>query len=205
MDVRVSVQPVGVLCRAFGWISLLFAYACAAMAADDSRDSAYLGVGIGDSQVVAQSPTLGTFREDHLAYKLFVGAQAGRYFAVELSYVDFGHPSGSAGSQQANATVKGAALFAIGYLPVGRGDLYVKAGAAYLDSSLHIVPAYVCTVLVQNCYVGPLDESDNATGFAGGIGAQFRFRAVTVRAEFERFTVAGQRPALTSLALAWSF
>ena len=174
------------------------------MAADDSGDSAFLGVGIGDSQVVARSPTLGAFREDHLAYKLFAGARTGRFLGVELSYVDFGHQSGSAGSQQASATAKGAALFAIGYLPVGKGDLYVKAGVAYLDSNLHIVPAYVCTVLVQNCYVGPLDESDNTTGFAGGIGAQFRFRAVTVRAEFERFTVAGQRPGMASLALAWS-
>jgi opacity protein-like surface antigen len=97
------------------------------------------------------------------------------------------------------------ALFAIGYLPIGKADLYVKAGAAYLDSYLQIVPAYICTIVVPDCYVGPFDESDHNIGFAAGIGGQFSIGSVSVRGEYEGYKVAGESPSLFSVAIAWNF
>jgi opacity protein-like surface antigen len=158
--------------------------------------------------------SFGTYSENHSAYKLIVGLRPLSLIGAEIAYMDFGHPGRSfspPGSTTASADVKmsGAAAFGMLYLPVPVVSVYAKAGVARLQAtsnvSLALVGVGTCAINNPNCAWFSRRNSVTNTSLAAGAGAQLKLGAWALRAEYERFNVAGGNPGLASLAATWTF
>src|SRR5258708_10817046 len=165
----------------------------------------YVGGSAGQTQVEANAPSIGDFKQNHSAFKVIAGIRPISLIGAELSYIDFGHPSGSINTVSSNVSEKGADAFAVLYVPVPIVDVFVKAGLARLQSTVNSVRGGVgtCTITAPNCALFRLDRTN--TSFAAGAGAQLKFGSWAVRAEYERFNAAGGNPSLVSLGLTWTF
>jgi opacity protein-like surface antigen len=165
----------------------------------------YVGGAAGQSQVEANAPSIGDFRENHSAFKVIAGIRPISLIGAEVSYIDFGHPNGNINAVSSSVSEKGADAFAVLYLPVPVVDVFVKAGLARLQSTLNSVKGGVgaCTITNPNCALFRLDRTN--TSFAAGAGVQMKLGAWAVRAEYERFNAAGGNPSLVSLGLTWTF
>ncbi len=182
----------------------------------------YVGGAVGQARIdtgnlqaatVAGAFNFGTFNENHTAYKLIGGVRAISLIGAEIEYMDFGHPGKSfslAGvTTSADVKMSGTAAYGMLYLPVPVVNVYVKAGLARLQATSNvsvILPGVgTCPVSVPNCALFSQRNSATNTSFAAGAGAQVKLGAWALRAEYERFSAAGGNPALTSLAVAWTF
>jgi opacity protein-like surface antigen len=173
----------------------------------------YVGGAIGQAQVSAYADSAsfapigsggtGEFSERHAAFKALVGFRPISFFGAELEYVDFGHPSGSLFDYPADSSLKGAAAFGLLFLPVPIIDIYLKAGAARLQSTLSGVVPYL--PLCAGCAPPRFEQDRTDTAFAAGAGAQYKFGSWAVRAEYERFNAAGEYPTVVWLGLTWTF
>ena len=165
----------------------------------------YVGGAVGQSQVEANVPTVGEFEQNYSAFKVMAGVRPISLLGAEVSYIDFGHPSGSINTAPADVSEKGADAFAVLYLPIPVVDVFVKAGLARLQSTSNSnrIGVGACTITDPNCSLFRLDRTD--TSYAVGAGAQLKFSAFAVRAEYERFNAAGGNPSLVSLGLTWTF
>jgi hypothetical protein len=179
----------------------------------------YIGGAIGRSHVRADEEVFGSplgFDEHHNAWKLLVGLRSISLVGAEFEYVNFGHPSALLGPQrslsniQADAHAKAVGLFGVVYAPIPLPllDIYGKAGFARLQTAVNA--SVVCTAggdcPPARVGPGPLFYL-NRTGvrFAYGAGAQIKFAAFGVRAEYERISASGGDPDLLSLGITWSF
>jgi hypothetical protein len=174
----------------------------------------YVGGAIGQGQIAESAsyptianPYLGEFKENHAAFKVMVGIRPISLVGAELTYIDFGHPSGSIFNYSANASLKGPAAFGILYFPVPVIDLYLKAGIARLQSDLSGFYASADLICVggEPCGVARFRLDRTNTSGAGGAGAQYKFGPWAVRAEYERFNAAGGNPSLLSVGVTGTF
>jgi opacity protein-like surface antigen len=173
----------------------------------------YVGGAIGQAQVSAYADSAsfapigsggtGEFSERHAAFKALVGFRPISFFGAELEYVDFGHPSGSLFDYPADSSLKGAAAFGLLFLPLPIIDIYLKAGAARLQSTLSGVVPYL--PLCAGCAPPRFEQNRTDTAFAAGAGARYKFGSWAVRAEYERFNAAGEYPSVVWLGLTWTF
>jgi opacity protein-like surface antigen len=173
----------------------------------------YVGGAVGQSQVSAYADSAsflpigsggaGEFKENHAAFKAIVGIRPISLFGVELEYADLGHPSGNLFGYPADASIKGTAAFGMLFLPVPVVDIYVKAGAARLQSTLSGIVPYL--PLCGGCAPPRFEQDRTNTAFAAGAGAQYKFGSLAVRAEYERFSAAGEHPSVVWLGLTWTF
>jgi opacity protein-like surface antigen len=195
--VRRSVWTAGAACLA------VFMLQSPAARAEDPLGF-YVGGAVGRARVDATAPLLGQFREDHSAFKGLVGVRPISLLGAELAYVDFGHPSRLNGIIATDVTMKGAAAFGMLYLPVPLIDIYAKAGAARLQSTVGTLvvcpPGANCIAIAT-----PARISRTNASFAGGAGVQYKLGAFGVRGEYERFNAAGGNPYLLSLGATWTF
>lgn len=202
------------------------------LAADDPL-GLYVGAGVGASHlshdffdagaVGTRSPT-----PDRLGWKVFVGLRPLSYFGAELGYVDFGsthlgpaflvtyngmplEPDEFYGS---HSDTKAARVFAVGYLPLGRFDLYGKLGVTHLWTRFSYAENYpdvfICTQTPTptcNVPVGRFSvyQSNNDNGLGYGIGAQVRLGTFTMRADYERMSSPAGDPSLASIDFSWTF
>ena len=177
---------------------------------------AYVGGAIGQgwtngTHLDVAGTSFGDFNANHSAFKVMAGIRPLPLVGVEVAYVDFGHAhqalAGDLGS--AEVQLRGAAAFAILYLPVPIVDVYAKAGLASLrtTSSVAVVRVGVgtCVVGVPNCANYSAEDRDTNARFAGGVGAQLKLGPWAVRAEYERFSAAGANPALATVGLTYTF
>ena len=98
--------------------------------------------------------------------------------------------------------MKGAAAFGVLYLPVPVVELFVKAGAARLESTVN---GSFCSPCACGICRYSFQLSRTNTSGAGGVGAQYRFGRWAARAEYERFNAAGGNPSLLSAGITWNF
>jgi Outer membrane protein beta-barrel domain len=175
----------------------------------------YVGGAIGEARVEAgtSSFTIGAsqpfhdFSQDHSAFKVIAGIRPLPIVGVELSYLDFGHPTGhplaSPGFGTADVSMKGTTATGLVFLPIPLVEAYAKAGLARMQGTVH---ATYCGI--DNCAFGPpqtLGFSRTNTSYIAGLGAQFKAGALGLRAEYERFNVAGGTPGLASIGATWTF
>jgi len=113
---------------------------------------------------------------------------------AEITYMDFGHPSGTVGTIPLGGAVpisgdvkmKGSAAFGVLYLPVPVIDIYAKAGLARLQTTENVtfrLPAPYATCVIEggpSCQFSKRYDVTN-TGLAAGAGAQFKFGSLSVR------------------------
>jgi hypothetical protein len=171
----------------------------------------YIGGAVGQAKVKVDSGgyAFEAFKENHSAFKAMVGVRPIAPIGAEMEYFDFGHPNGSVGGAPADASMKGTAAFAVGYLPLPFGAIFLKAGLARLQSTLTGSPAITVPVCQpgNNCGTGnglfSLNRTNTSSAF--GVGAQFKLGAWAVRGEVERFNAGGQNPVLASLGVTWTF
>jgi opacity protein-like surface antigen len=166
----------------------------------------YVGGSIGQAQIAAQvsDPFIALsdrFKKNHSAFKVMVGLRPISPLGAELSYMDFGHPSGTLFGLPADASMRGVSAFGILYLPLPVIDVFAKAGVARIQSATSGFapnPNLIC--LIAPC-TSPFQLDRTNTSFAAGAGAQLRFGPLGARAEYERFNAAGENPYLLSLGL----
>jgi len=214
-------------------ISVALASALTAHAAAADLLGLYVGGAVGRAQVDADNlpnpdtspgavPTAGRFSENHTAYEAIAGLRPIPIVGAELAYVDFGHPATNLGTIPvggangpsfpitASVRMKGAAAFAVLYLPVPVVDIYIKAGLARLQTSeiviLTVPPPYAACVTTGGARCQFSREYDlTNTGFAAGAGAQFKIGSLAIRGEYARFSAAGENPGLFTVGLIWNF
>jgi hypothetical protein len=172
----------------------------------------YIGGAIGQSRVEATEtacacdlhPEVVTEKLDkkHLAFQATLGARPISLVGAEIDYIDFGKPEGEAFGFPASASIKGVAAFGVLYLPVPIVDIYLKAGAARLESA---VKYSYCSPCACNFCLNSIQLDRTNTSGAGGVGAQYKLGSWAVRAEYERFNAAGGNPSLLSAGITWTF
>lgn len=174
----------------------------------------YAGAAVGESQVDTSSGGVAAigppdhFKENHSAFKIMAGIRPISMLGAELAYFDLGHPTGSLGGAPADVSMKGTSAFAVLYLPVPVVDIFLKAGAARLQSTINGTVSQACpggSLPICPPPTVPFREDRTNTNFAAGGGAQMKFGSFAVRAEYERFTTVGGNPGLVSLGLTWTF
>lgn len=148
---------------------LLLASSSSVLAADNGI---YLGGSVGQANLKIDNladVSAADFDGDDTAFKLIAGFRPFDWFAVEASYVDFGKPDDSVLGERFEAEADGFSAFAVGFLAIGPVDIFGKLGGINWDSN----------------FSGGL--KNNGTDFAYGVGAQFRFLSLSLRAEYEGF------------------
>jgi opacity protein-like surface antigen len=190
------------------------ALATGAARADDLL-GLYVGGSVGVARVEASPGSLvnpggeslvgaGDFAANHSAFKVMVGVRPISIVGGEVEYIDFGNPSGNLGSAPANVDLKGAAAFAVAYLPVPIVDITVRVGLARLQNTLAGSGEFKETgSSVQNSSLFELDRTN--TNFAIGAGVQYTIGSLGIRAEYERFEAAGGSPGLLTAGVIWTF
>ena len=193
--------PVEVRALAAAAVVILLLHGGNAMA--DGLNGLYAGAAFGQSRVEADSQgyAVDNFKKDHSAYQFIAGIRPDPVIGIEVDYVDFGHPRSTLDGAPADATLKGAAAFAVFYLPAPVIDIFAKAGLARLQSTLSGVDGALAPCCQPSLF--RLDRTD--THFAAGLGAQYKFGTVAIRTEYERFESAGEHPSVWSLGLTWTF
>jgi Outer membrane protein beta-barrel domain len=161
----------------------------------------YVGASVGESGVEADlNPSLpnADFDDGDTAYKLNVGWRILDWVAIEANYVDLGSPKDTlqdnAGEDaDVEFEADGFNFSGLLFLPVGPVDLFARAGFISWDASLS-----------QEGF-GEI-SSDDGMDFSYGAGAQFRVWSLTLRAEYERFDIAGADTVdMVSLGIMWTF
>jgi hypothetical protein len=138
---------------------------------DDIVNGFYLGAGVTQSRFDAD-----TFTIDHKdnSWKAIAGLRISDTAAIEANYVDFGKATAPAVVAGGPFATKASAisLFAVGIMPAGWTELYVKVGAARTSADGNI---------------GGFRFRDAPIKFAYGAGLQFRLQQLALRAEYEKY------------------
>ena len=149
--------------------------------------------GIDASVRAAGAATSTTSSDDNVsAWKLGLGYQFNRNFAVEVSYADFDGFSlntvttGPAGSVTGQIDAKAYSLDLVGVVPLSpRFDLFARVGVYYWD-----VDARVAGVV--GGVTTAISTSEDGTDWKAGVGARYNFtRNFGIQLEWERYNDVG--------------
>jgi len=158
-------------------------------------------------------PVTPAFTAHATGFKVTAGVRPLPWLGAELDYDDFGdvpehYPGqlfGSGTRLEQSVTMRGGSAFGVLYLPLPHFDLFAKAGAAVIKSSLTTVgifnPSGSLAIVIP---IGPGTVDRMNSGFAAGAGAQWRLGHLALRGEYERFSAAGAHPELLSLGAIWT-
>jgi OOP family OmpA-OmpF porin len=195
-------------------LSSLTAIACAMLCsqaafADDTfvnpdwaNSAWYIGAGIGQSRaniddqrlirsLTATGATMSSFTTDErgTGYKLYLGKQMNRYFAIEGGYFDLGKfgfnaTTSDGGVLNGDVGFRGVNLDLVGQMPLSeRFSLLGRAGMAYAKSSAHFSGNRLFAVTDPN-------PSQRKLNGKIGVGLEYKFsEALALRGEVERYRV----------------
>ena len=190
-------------------ISLALLASQAAFAADEpfvnpdwANSAWYIGGSVGaaratidqqriQSALTANGSTMTSFAKDEKdapAYKLLVGKQLNRYFAIEAGYFDLGkfgfNAVTSDGTLNGQAGFRGVNLDLVGQLPLTeRFSLLGRIGADYVKTSTHFTGNRLNAMTAPNA-------SEKKSGIKAGLGLEYKFtEALAMRGEVERHRV----------------
>ncbi|MFZ6748169.1 OmpA family protein [Undibacterium sp. Ren11W] len=160
----------------------------------------YIGGGIGQSRanidedriirsLIDTGASSVTFSSDQrdTAYKLFVGKQLNKYFALEAGYFDLGKYSFNAattppGSLNGEVGFRGLNLDMLAQLPLSeRFSIYARLGMNYAKTDSHFTGDRLFAVANPN-------SSDNKLNPKVGLGMEYKItEALAIRGEAERY------------------
>lgn len=191
---------------------------------DWANSAWYMGAGVGRSRAKIYNNDLArgmsqaglpltSFNADNrdTGYKLFVGKQLNRYFAIEAGYFDLGDFSFDAGTTggrmlHSETDFRGVNLDLVGQLPLTeRLSLLARAGVQYAKARTH----YSGNVL--NAVTNPNPPNEGRRHAKLGLGAEFKLtEALALRGEIERYRVTdgvqnNGDVHMTSLSLVYKF
>lgn len=197
-------------------LALILGSGCASSAASDSNPMGfYVGGSVGWTDVRAGTREPPSFEVPELdehatGWKVLLGVRPVRLLAAELSYIDFGHPNGTANAGiytwHSNVMQRASTLSGLLYLPIPIPILgvYARAGIARLESSgssYSICSVGPCPLIV----IPPYRINSTNTDFLYGAGLQVRLSALSLRLEYERINASIGDPDLLSAGLTWAF
>lgn len=191
---------------------------------DWANSAWYMGAGVGRSRAKIHNNDferrmseaglpLTSYTADNrdTGYKLFVGKQLNRYFAIEAGYFDLGEFSFDAATTN-NRTLRGETDFRgvnldlLGQLPLTqRLSLLARAGVQYTKARTHF------SGNMLNAVTNPNPPNEGRRHGKLGLGVEYKFtEALAARAEIERYRVTdGVKNNgdihLTSLSLVYKF
>jgi OOP family OmpA-OmpF porin len=93
----------------------------------------------------------GNDRDNHdVTFEVLGGYRFGRYFAIEGGYIDLGESSGkltggsatTAAQADVGFSMRGATLAAVGLLPLGNWEPYLKVGVIFARTKLSVAGTY---------------------------------------------------------------
>ncbi len=142
--------------------------ACGAASAADN--GVYLGASLGRASIKIDEG-LAQFDDNDTGYKVIAGIRPLDWLGFEANYVDFGSPKDNGVKVDAH----GISAFVVPFYAFGPLDVFAKLGAIDWKSSVS------ASGVSGNAF------KNDGTDFAYGVGAQFRFLSLGVRAEYERF------------------
>jgi hypothetical protein len=174
-------------------LTLLGAAAQVAVAADNG---VYIGAGVSQVKLDNVGEDFDTgdlddFELDNTSWKLIGGFRPLDNFAVELNYMDLGDERRTVGGVEFSADAKAYAGYAVGFLPLGPVDLFVKGGLVRYETEGN---------------VGGFRFDDDGTEFGYGAGVQARLGSLGARLEYEQFDVDNTDGVeMLSLGVTWTF
>lgn len=143
----------------------------------------YVGFGIGRSEEVSGCISGVSCDDKDKGMKVFGGIELYQHFNLEVSYVDLGSISASAGSLSVSSEADGLSLSGIGLIPLP-GDVFfltAKAGLFRWDLSSKLSGTG-----------GSLTVSDNGIDLVYGVGGIAKFNErFGLRGEWEKYTSVG--------------
>lgn len=192
----------------------------------------YVGGAVGQadvrSQIVLGSQNPGApddgrhyeFDRHRTAWKVLVGARPTPFLGLEAEYIDFGHPRVTTNLPpplalplQADVSMRGPAVFALGYLPLRLPlvDIYGKVGGAGLHTTVNAsdlghflcLPNSACSALAWLPSMQHVDRTVLDVAYGAGVGV--KLAALSVRLEYERVSQRGGNPDLLSLGVTYGF
>lgn len=195
----------------------------ATQARADNLLGAYVGVGVGQSNVGSNNAYdygyYGGYHDHNATWKVMAGIRPLPIVGAEVEYIDFGTGNGDSGFYgnnyyYSNATShpKATVLYGVGYLPLPLPflDVYGKLGVARLqnDITTYVNPgAPTCpagsTCGSNNSYSYRTDQTD--TRVAYGAGLQAKWQDFAFRAEYERISSQFGDPAAVTVGVTWTF
>jgi hypothetical protein len=191
------------LCTAVAWSI------CASGATAAVSPGLYVGGEFGQSNVAASVSNY--FEQVELsahrsAFQVVAGIRPIPYLGAEIGYLDLGHPGGTLFDQPVSVSMHGESAYGVAYLPVRLLDLFAKAGVARIQTRLgglaEVCKGTPCPFIPVGLRYHQLDWTD--TAFCAGGGAQAQVGQLAVRAEYTRFTAAGEHPSLASVGVTWT-
>jgi hypothetical protein len=191
--------------RALKWVVALgIAGLCAGTAAHADNTGIYAGGSLGQAKTDFSDDALDSlFDGKDTAFKIFLGYRVLDWVGFEAGYVDLGEitlEGNQPGVTRFRLEEAGVGAFGVLYYDFGVApiDLFAKAG--FVVSQAHVR---------TNTFFGTLDDTDNGTDLAWGVGAQVRFDKLAIRAEYERFNLETgpgfDSPDMISVGASWTF
>jgi hypothetical protein len=187
----------------------------------DNPLGAYVGVGVGQSNVGNNDNYdygyYGGYHDHNATWKVIAGVRPLSIVGAEVEYIDFGKGNGDSGYyagndyySNASSHPKATVLYGLGYLPLPLPfiDVYGKLGVARLQTTIdtNVYPGS-CTTPASDGTCPPLsyrtDQTD--TKFAYGAGLQGKWQDFAFRAEYERISSQFGDPAAFTISATWTF
>jgi len=183
----------------------------------------YVGAAVGKGNLRSSvtlseqpiSPAVRNYEFDgrHTVWKVLMGVRPIPLAGAELEYLDFGHlhvDSMSGGLPlRSDARMKGAAAFAVGYLPLPIPilDVYGKLGVTVLQTRVdavnegHACAGFACVTPIPAS--GHFSRTSNDLAY--GAGLRIKPAAFAVRIEYERIRRDGGDPDLFTVGVTYSY
>jgi len=141
----------------------------------------YVGASIGQNNYSTDIECVGTCDKTDTMGKIFGGYMFSPYWGVEIAYGGFGTMKINTQEGSTNLLIEGKSSgfsgFLVGQYPIDNFRLFGKLGFGYVDTKI--------TLTIPN--LGSVEESDNSTEFAWGIGGTYMFnKNLGVRLEYEQ-------------------
>lgn len=164
-----------------------------------STGSTYFGGSLGQATLNLGSDITsgiesagGSIDNDDMGYKLFLGHRSNDHFAMEISYVDLGETKISSTNYNATIEADSLSLVGLGILPITSSfELFGKAGFHMWDSSLGDT--------IGN------SASGDGTDLVYGLGLAYKIDTLSIRAEYENYTLDDADVDMVSLGVSISF
>jgi hypothetical protein len=209
--------------RVFGVLLAAATAAVSTAALADNPLGAYVGAGVGASNVGSQSyydyGYYGGYHDNDVAWKAIFGVRPIPFAGAEAEWIDFGSGNGNNGFytngyyySNSSSHPKAALLYGVGYLPlpVPFLDVYGKAGVARLQTDITTYafqgapgsPGGIATQ-VPTTIAYRTDEWD--WKFAWGAGVQYKWQDFAFRAEYERIDSPFGDPSAVTVSATWTF
>jgi hypothetical protein len=140
--------------------------------ADEPPLGFYLGGSVGKATVELEDEESSyDFKGDDTSFKVFGGYRILPWVAVEVAHADYGKADDELFGVPLRTDISATSIEGVGLLPIGRWDLFLKAGVAYWDGSLASVD------------FPEIREDENNWDATFGFGGQFRHGQLAIRAE----------------------